>query len=254
MKQFVKPYFGKATIKLSDFPLLVKFIDAKANLSVQVHPNDTYARLYENGSGKSEVWYIMDCSDNASIICGLQDSIKGKNVGDILKQGKLKEHLNYVSIHKGDLLYIPCGTVHAILGNTFLCEIQQNSDITYRIYDWDRLGKDGKPRELHIDKAIDVMDLSQHPSPIPTNAFKEGSNQLLHSPNFCIDKVVIQSSWKDASSLETFYILNVVKGAGILSYQNEEYTLSYGDSLLIPASLGDYQISGNLEILKTYLP
>ena len=149
--------FGSKTKQMKTFPLLVKFIDAKDNLSVQVHPDDKYAKQYEDDIGKTEMWYVMDCDENAKIIYGMKKDVKQEEIADIIKQGKLRDNLKELSIHKGDIIYIPSGTVHAILKGTLICEVQQNSNLTYRVYDWDRLGKDGKPRELHIKKAIDVI-------------------------------------------------------------------------------------------------
>lgn len=155
-----KELFGTKTVEMDKFPLLIKFIDASSNLSVQVHPNDEYAFKNENGSkGKTEMWYIMDCKPGAQIICGMKENVKQEELENILRSENVAEYLNFVTVEKGDCIYIPSGTIHAILGDTLICEVQQNSDLTYRVYDWGRVGKDGKPRELHVKKAIDVVEL-----------------------------------------------------------------------------------------------
>ena len=152
--------FGTKTVKMEKFPILIKFIDASSNLSVQVHPDDQYAYEKENGNqGKSEMWYIMECKDGAQIICGMKENIKEEELAKVLRSNKVEEYLSFVTVKKGDCIYIPSGTIHAILGDTLICEVQQNSDLTYRVYDWGRVGKDGKPRELHVEKAIDVVKL-----------------------------------------------------------------------------------------------
>lgn len=156
--------FGNKTIKMDKFPLLIKFIDASSNLSVQVHPDDKYANEKENGAeGKTEMWYIIDCKQGAQIICGMKEDITQEQLASILKSDKVPDYLNFVTVNKGDCIYIPSGTIHAILGDTLICEVQQNSDLTYRVYDWGRVGKDGKPRQLHIEKAIDVVKLVSKP-------------------------------------------------------------------------------------------
>lgn len=166
---FTKPekrveLFGTKTITMEKFPLLIKFIDASSNLSVQVHPDNAYAYEKENGSeGKTEMWYIMDCKQDAQIICGMKAGVRQEELANILKSDKLADYLNFVTVKKGDYIYIPSGTIHAILGDTLICEVQQNSDLTYRVYDWERVGKDGKPRQLHIEKAIDVVKLESKP-------------------------------------------------------------------------------------------
>ena len=134
--------FGTKTIHMEKFPLLIKFIDANSNLSVQVHPNDEYAFTHENGEkGKTEMWYIMECKDGAQIICGLKENVKKEELIDIYSSGNVSECLNYVPVKQGDCIYIPAGTVHAIMGDTLICEVQQNSDLTYRVYDWGRMRK-----------------------------------------------------------------------------------------------------------------
>lgn len=142
------------------FPLLIKFIDAKDKLSVQVHPEDAYAMINENGElGKSEAWYILDAKPGAKLIAGLKDKVSKEDFIEALeKKGELEHVLNEVEVHTGDVINIPAGFVHAIEDGILLAEIQQNSDTTYRVYDWNRVGLDGKSRELHVDKSLDVID------------------------------------------------------------------------------------------------
>lgn len=246
--------FGTKTKNVKEPPLLIKFIDAKDNLSVQVHPDDEYALKYENDKGKTEMWYVMDCDENAKIICGIKESIKQEEIANIIHTGKIREILNEVSIHKGDVIFIPSGTIHAILKGTLICEIQQNSNLTYRVYDWDRIGKDGKPRELHIEKAIDVIKQDLKQKIVTTSNQKlDTSNNVITCDYFKVDTISIGSKYKQISSPETFEAIMVVEGNGKIQTNGKEYTIKLGDSFIIPASLGEYEIEGNIKLLKAYL-
>lgn len=246
--------FGTKTKNMKEFPLLIKFIDAKDNLSVQVHPDDEYALKYENDKGKTEMWYVMDCDENAKIICGIKESIKQEEIANIIHTGKIREILNEVSIHKGDVIFIPSGTIHAILKGTLICEIQQNSNLTYRVYDWDRIGKDGKPRELHIEKAIDVIKQDLKQKIVATSNQKlDTSSNVITCDYFKVDTISIGSKYKQISSSETFEAIMVVEGNGKIQTNGKEYTIKLGDSFIIPASLGEYEIEGNIKLLKAYL-
>lgn len=246
--------FGTKTEKMDKFPLLIKFIDANSNLSVQVHPDDNYAFKNENGDkGKTEMWYIMECKQGAQIICGMKENIKQEELSNILKSENVADYLNFVDVKQGDCIYIPSGTIHAILGDILICEVQQNSDLTYRVYDWGRMGKDGKPRELHIDKAIDVVKVGSRPNIKKTNTWQEGIKNMICSEFFKTDKITVKESLNDNSNTETFYAMNVVKGNGSIDTNGRTYKLKLGDSFIIPACLGQYKLCGNMELLKSYL-
>lgn len=250
-KNIREEIFGNKTINMDKFPLLVKYIDAKSNLSVQVHPNNEFAKNNENDTGKTEMWYIIDCAKDAKIICGMKENVKQEDIEGIIRNNKIKENLNYVEIQKGDSIYIPSGTIHAILGDTLICEIQQNSNLTYRVYDWDRVGKDGKPRELHIEKAIKVIDVETKPSIIHTK--NDESKIIVDSEYFKVEKIAVAGEYKDKSNKETFYIMNIIEGEGKIETKDKEYKFKKGDTILIPAELGEYKIKGKLEILKSYI-
>lgn len=246
--------FGTKTKNMKEFPLLIKFIDAKDNLSVQVHPNDEYALKYENDKGKTEMWYVMDCDEDAKIICGIKEGIKQEEISNTIREGKIREILNEVSIHKGDVIFIPSGTIHAILKGTLICEIQQNSNLTYRVYDWDRIGKDGKPRELHIQKAIDVIKKDLEQKIVTTSNQKvDTCNNVITCDYFKVDTISISSKYKKTSNVETFEAIMIVEGNGKIKTNGKEYKVRLGDSFIIPASLGEYEIEGNIKLLKTYL-
>lgn len=243
--------FGTKTKDMEKFPLLIKFIDANSNLSVQVHPDDKYAKENEADTGKTEMWYIIDCLPNSQIICGMKEKVQQEDVEDIIRNNKIKENLNYVDIKKGDSIYIPSGTIHAILGGALICEIQQNSNLTYRVYDWDRVGNDGKPRTLHIDKAIDVINVNANPK--VEHEKQEKCYRVCDSEFFKVDKINVEQEYKDRTNKESFYAINVVEGMGTIEYKNNTYNLKRGDSIIIPADLGEYTIKGEMELLKSYV-
>lgn len=253
-KEIRSQIFGTKTVNMEKFPLLIKFIDANSNLSVQVHPDDAYAFEKENGDkGKTEMWYIMECKEGAQIICGMREDVKQEELPTILKSENVADYLNFVPVEQGDCIYIPSGTIHAILGDTLICEVQQNSDLTYRVYDWGRVGKDGKPRELHVDKAVDVVKAGSRPDIKKTATWREGEQNMICSDFFKTDKVIVKENLKDNSCSETFYAMNVVKGSGSIEVNGKTYSLKLGDSFIIPACLGEYELCGNMELLKSYL-
>ena len=144
------------------FPLLIKLIDAKENLSVQVHPSDEYALKYENSFGKTEMWYVLSADEGSGLYIGLNDNYSKEQIKQKLNDGSILEALNFYKVKAGDVFLINSGTIHAIGKEVRIIEIQQNSDLTYRLYDYNRVGKDGKPRELHIEKALNVIDLHKY--------------------------------------------------------------------------------------------
>lgn len=146
-----------------EFPILAKFIDAKQDLSIQVHPDDEYARENEKDNGKTEMWYIIDADEGASLIYGFKHNVTKEILERAIERGELDKHLQKVEVHKGDLFYVPAGTVHDIGKGILLAEIQESSNVTYRVYDYDRIDKNGKKRELHFDKAVQVMDMGVAP-------------------------------------------------------------------------------------------
>ncbi|MFW6029589.1 MAG: type I phosphomannose isomerase catalytic subunit, partial [Halanaerobiales bacterium] len=143
------------------FPLLVKILDANDKLSVQVHPDNQYAKKIENELGKTEMWYILDAKENAKLVYGVKDDTDKNSFAKAINEGNLENYLNEIVVSKGDVIFIPAGTVHAIEEGILLAEIQQNSDTTYRVYDWNRTDKDGQSRQLHVDKALDVINFDQ---------------------------------------------------------------------------------------------
>ena len=157
-----KKIFGINSQKYPEFPLLAKWIDANDKLSVQVHPDDVYAKTHHNSFGKTEAWYIVSAKPDAKIVYGLKPGTQKQDLVNAMNENKIEEVLNFVSVKEGEIYYIPSGTVHALLDGVIVYEIQQSSDITYRLYDWNRVDKNGNPRELHIKQALDVINFDSN--------------------------------------------------------------------------------------------
>lgn len=244
--------FGTRCARLHKFPLLIKFIDANNSLSVQVHPDNQYAIKNENSFGKTEMWYILDCEPDAQIICGVKQGVTKKMLEEAMNSEKIAEYLNYIDVHKGDAIFIPSGTIHALLGKTLVAEVQQNSNLTYRVYDWGRVGKDGKPRELHIQKALDVINLEQTPQikNIENNSPKV---RVVQSEFFMTDKINVKTCFQEEITGQSFLAFNVIEGAGKLKLQNQTYEITKGDSFILPANAKQYELQGEMELLESYL-
>lgn len=222
------------------FPLLIKFIDANDRLSVQVHPDDTYAKANGLDAGKTEMWYIVDCREGAKLVYGLKDE-KAPTFDEIEKannEGKLSDMLNFVDVHKGDCFFIPAGLVHAIGEGIVIAEIQQNSNTTYRLYDYDRVGKDGKKRELHIKKASEVIKTEFPDDFISGKVISDTDGKrteiLCKCALFCVIKYSLtkgKSAFFEEGSMKSVICLD---GKGKISCGGEDYEINKGDSYLIP--------------------
>lgn len=247
-KELKDTIFGTKCTNLERFPLLIKFIEANMDLSIQVHPDDIYAKEHENDLGKDEVWYVINCNNNTNtnIIYGLNEKVNNDNKRIIVNN--IKDYLNYQKINKDDLVSIPSGTVHALLSNTYVCEIQENSDITYRIYDWDRVDSNGNMRDLHKDKATDVIENTERKI---INCNNLDGN--IYSSKFKIDILNINNSIKLESLVSSFIIYIVINGEGMIKTNNFEKELKEETVFLIPSNLGNYELTGNMKLLKVYL-
>ena len=244
INNYSEEILGKG-IKNNEFPLLVKLINSNENLSVQVHPNDEYARRVENSFGKTEAWYVVDAKEGAELIVGTNGCTK-EQFEEAIKNNSVEDCLNRIKVKKGDAFLINSGLVHAICSGLVIAEIQQNSDITYRVYDY------GRPREIHVEKSLEVIDFNLKPERLVED-FKEflgyKYTALCKSDYFTIDKYVIKSNVNMASDINAFSIITCVDGSGLINYKNGTEIVSKGDSLLIPAQLGNYEIKGDLELL-----
>ena len=256
--QDVEQLFGAKAKGQSTCPLLIKFIDAKQNLSVQVHPNDAYAKAHENSLGKTECWYILDCDADAELIYGLKNEVTQEELERAIQDDTLLELANIVKVHKGDLFFIPAGTLHAIGKGILVAEIQQNSNITYRVYDYNRLGTDGKPRQLHKKQAAEVITKTPSPnSGKPLEALKtyEGyQKQLLTKcPLFQVERVIVQEKYVSVAGETSFVSLLSIDGFGKIETENESVSFQKGDSLFLSANSGSFTITGQVELLETRL-
>ena len=240
--------FGEHCKKMKRFPILIKFIDADENLSVQVHPNNFYAKKLENGNGKKEMWYIMDCKEGNNIIYGFNDLVKTKKDLSNVNAENILNFLNYVPIKKGDAIFVNSGTIHSIMGGTLLCEIQQNSDITYRVYDWDR---NNKSRPLHLKKAKQVINLKNKLKIKNMEETDEEVQKVFYNKYFKTDKIIVQAKTSFKSNPKSFQAINIIEGEGQVICNDKSVDIKKGDSFLVPAKLGEYIISGNLELLRT---
>lgn len=222
------------------FPVLIKFIDAKQNLSVQVHPSDEYALKHENSFGKTEMWYIVEAEQGAGIYLGFNRDVTEEEYKQAIQDNRLTELLNFYEVKAGECYFIPSGTIHAIGKGCLICEIQQNSNLTYRVYDYGRKDKNGKTRELHIDKALAVTTLVKHEN-------KSLSGDILGvSKYFSVRKISVKQEKLYADS-KSFQCLTCVKGQGEIDGQ----TINVGDSFFVPANYGEYELKGDMEIVVT---
>ncbi len=230
------------------FPILIKLIDAKDNLSIQVHPDDEYAMRVEGEYGKTEMWYIADCDDGAYLYYGLNRTVTKEEFRQSIENNTVLELLNKVPIHKGDVFFIPSGTIHAICSGTLICEVQQNSNTTYRVYDYDRRDAAGNARELHIEKAIDVARLT------PSPAQQAPSNGVLASCKyFTVEKINCSGSLDIQLDTTSFRSLVILDGNGTATAGGKEIPVRKGDSLFLPAQNGILTVTGNIEGILSYI-
>jgi len=251
IKTFGNDILGSELEKYT-FPLLIKLINARENLSIQVHPNDEYAKLYEKDHGKNEVWYVMEASTGANVVIGTKNCTKNEFKELICKKevslDEMENYLNRIPVKIGDVFYIKSGLIHGIGKGVIIAEIQQSSDITYRAYDYER------GRELQIEKVMEVSDFSLTGDRIlgKIEIFSGYSIiDYVHSDCLDIKLYNIDTSMIDFSSRKRFHTFTCVHGEGILKYEKGCITIKVGDSLLIPASLGKYEVIGQIKLLKT---
>ena len=255
ISQNPKEMIGKENFDI--FPLLVKFIDANDKLSVQVHPDNDFANKYENGQlGKSEMWYVLDAKPNSKLIYGLKQGVTSETMKKSIENGTLEEILNYVPVKKGDYFYIPAGTIHAICEGHLIAEIQQSSNLTYRVYDYNRRDKDGNKRELHTEKAINATNYN-------ADAYKKSENviekqngysvsRLVDCEYFTVLKYIIDKKVSFKKQSDKFEMIICVEGNGTLLYNDCAYEINKGDSFFIPAAITEYSIEGKCEVLRSY--
>ncbi|MCD7956303.1 MAG: class I mannose-6-phosphate isomerase [Lachnospiraceae bacterium] len=251
-------YLGTKVGDTKELPVLVKLIDAKKDLSVQVHPDDDYAREHEAQNGKSEMWYVLDADENASLIYGFAHPVTETLLRNAVAQGTLDKHLQKVKVHKGDVYFVPAGLVHGIGAGTLIAEIQESSNVTYRVYDYNRIDKNGKRRELHFDKAVEVMDMSVAPDVRQKHRlvhYYPGCSReiLCRCKYFETELIVITKGLSFSVKDESFQIILCIAGEGQIETMDENkkpVRFQKGDCLYIPAGTGRCYLLGEAEILK----
>lgn len=258
IKEFKGDFVGQAVYEKFgvEFPLLIKFIDAKTSLSIQVHPSNEIAKKRHNSFGKNEMWYVMQADDDAELIVGFDEKIDKDKYYKHLENNTILNVMHHEDVQKGDTFYIPTGRVHAIGSGVLLAEIQQTSNITYRIYDYDRVDeKTGDKRELHNDLAIDVIDYEVYESYKTKYEFKKNtSNKLVHSPYFRTNILDISDTVeKDYSYIDSFIIYMCVEGSAEIISNENTFLLNTGETILIPANNKIIVLKAtNAKILEVY--
>ena len=248
--EYIKKYncIGKRAEAFDFFPILIKFIDAKDSLSIQVHPSDEYALKNENSFGKTEMWYILDCEEDAFLYYGLKKEVSKEEFRQRIENNTVLEVLNPVKVKKGDVFFIESGTIHAIGAGIVICEIQQNSNLTYRVYDFDRRDKEGNPRELHVEKALKVSDLC------PAKPYvSDDENTLARCKYFTVEKHMIDGEAQFDCDSECFRCVISTDGEVTLEMNGETLQLSKGETAFVPATSGKYKLTGKSEVIISYV-
>ena len=246
-------------INYKKFPLLIKILDAADSLSVQVHPDDNYANIYEDGElGKTEMWYIIDAKPSAKLVYGIEESCDKESFRQSIEKESLEACLHELEVEAGDVLYIPAGLVHAIGEGILICEIQQNSDTTYRVYDWNRVDDNGQKRQLHIDQAMDVIDFHSNPmgSLSGLKITQPGGQRILYiaTDYFAVDELKVSGMMNIVMDGKRFQTLTCIEGQGTIDYDDERVSLTAGISSLLPASLSKIDLSGNGTFIRAWIP
>ena len=244
---------GENVQKFDNFPVLIKLIDAKESLSIQVHPSDEYALEHEHEYGKTEMWYIVDCDPGASLYFGLNRAVTPEEFRKRIEDNTVEEVLNRVEVHPGDVFFIEAGTLHAIGAGILICEIQQNSNCTYRVYDYGRLGADGKPRELHIEKALAVSRLtpSEDTAAVPEEKPISGGSvaRLGKCKYFTTDRFTVDDEIELTVDGGSFMSLTAVEGCGQVIGPENAVDFAPGDTLFIPAGTGTVAVNGRCALV-----
>ena len=231
----------------NDFPILIKYIDAQKNLSVQLHPHDHLSKVRNNPFGKNEMWYIIDADPGAQLITGFSKDTSKNEYQQYLQNGKVEDLLHYETVKRGDTFFIRTGTVHAIGAGILLAEIQQTSDVTYRIFDWNRTDKDGNTRELHTKQSLDVIDfVKRNDHKVEYTVELNKRNLLVESPYFTTEIISVQGEMSiQTDQLDSFVIFMAVRGDNKISVGVNTYTLPFGSTVLLPACLTEFKIQAN---------
>ncbi|MBP6127889.1 type I phosphomannose isomerase catalytic subunit [Flavobacterium sp.] len=233
-----------------NFPLLFKFLDAKEDLSIQVHPNDALAKERHNSFGKTEMWYVMQADDNARLVVGFKDKTNKKDYQEHIENKTLVTILNETPVKKGDAFFLETGTVHAIGAGVLIAEIQQTSDITYRLYDWDRVDASGMSRELHTDLALDAINFEPTNTKLNYDVAKNKSVNLVECPFFKTNILQISERYNWKKTKESFTVLMCTEGSFTINMLHFQSEFKKGDTVLIPAIIDGFEIIGEATLLE----
>ena len=252
----------KEQLEAGELPVLIKFIDAKKDLSVQVHPDDAYAKVHENGSrGKTEMWYVLDASKDASLVYGFNQDMEKNQLKESIEKGEVEKYLQKVPVHKNDTFFIEAGTVHAIGAGSLIAEIQENSNLTYRMYDYDRVAKNGKKRPLHIEKALDVVKLCSSTAPgqsLRVLNYQRGcaSELLCRCRYFQVERLIINTEQcrqlvEYHTDSTSFQVLLCIDVCGVI-FKDEDSELPFfkGDCIFVPAGVEGMKMHGKGKMIK----
>ena len=252
------PEYLGAKVKNGVLPVLVKFIDAKKDLSVQVHPDDKYAKEKENDNGKTEMWYVIDAEEGASIIYGFKHRVTENILRKAVESGALDKHLQKVKVYKGDTYFVPAGTVHGIGKGILIAEIQESSNVTYRVYDYDRVDKNGQKRELHFDKAVQVMNMNVEPDvkqkPRLIKYYPGCSRELLcRCQYFEVERIQVTKGFSFSVREESFQVIMCLNGYGQVETMDalqKPMRFNKGETMFLSAGIGRCLVVGDAELLK----
>lgn len=252
------PQILGAKCKENDSPLLIKYIDAKGKLSIQVHPDDAYARMNEHDNGKTELWYVVEADENAYIYLGLKQTITKSEFCKAISTSTITDYLNKVSVKKGDVFLVEPGTLHSIGEGCLIAEIQKNSNITYRAYDFNRKDQNGNLRPLHIDKALEVTNLKQsNHDGLPDEIIKQTASttieRLKKCDYFTVDYYAIKNKETFNVNEESFKVLMLIVGNAVVSTSDETVSLEQGESIFLSAGNYEVSVTGICEFLTVSL-
>ena len=255
IKKFPKQILGNQVFKRFgfEFPLLFKFLDAKQDLSIQVHPNDEIAKSKHQSFGKTEMWYVLQADQKSELIIGFKQKSTAKEYLQNLENKNLLSILDSRKVAKGDVFFLETGTVHAIGAGTLIAEIQQTSDITYRIYDFERKDIHGIERELHLDLALDAINFDVVDAKINYHKTINQSNEVIHCDYFKTNFIALDGRMNIENKYDSFLVYMCVDGFFSVQFENQNYDYKKGDTILIPAALSKFIFSGIASLLEIYV-
>jgi mannose-6-phosphate isomerase len=255
MAQFPEELLGKKIYHQfgSEFPLLFKYLDAREDLSIQVHPNDELARARHNSFGKTEMWYVMQADAGAELIVGFKEDSNAAEYLEHLHNNALTDLLDYKPVQKGDVFFLQTGTVHAIGAGMVIAEIQQTSDITYRLYDFDRTDAQGNKRELHVDLALDAINYQKIEAATNYNRVVNQANEMVDCPYFTTRLIPLDGQLAIDHQLDSFVVYMCTEGTFDFHFNHQTNHYQTGDTILVPAALNQYKISGQATLLEIFI-